>query len=344
MKMKKIIGMLLSAVLAVSMSACTFSTPSVVMTVEGEEIPAGLYLMYQYQAYTQASSQVDDPAVPTLKNTIEGKKAEEWIHEQTVEGIKRCIWTEKAFAEKYGEMTPEETAAMEQQIDSIWQANSKQFEVNGIGRESYTRFFKANMQYERMMYEDLFENEASVSLEEGKKYMNEHYTRVQMLLLPIGSDDGVVLEGDALEEVKTLAQQLVEKLNQGGNFDELGKETLQKACEISGRAYTEELLEAFLSKGFVSEGSREYPKEVVEKALASQEGQADVYYSSNVPMVYQRIANFADDAEYEKEFKKAIESEIVTGRFADAVKENTASYEVVEDAAAVKTYAPSKIK
>ncbi len=344
MKMKKIIGILLCAVLAVSMAACTFSAPSVVMTVEGEEIPAGLYLMYQYQAYTQASSKVDDPLIPTMKNTIKGVSVTDWIHEQAVEGVKRCIWTEKAFAEKNGELTPGETETIDKQIEQIWQANGEQLEKNGIGRESYTRFFTANMLYERMMYEEMFTNESSVSLDEGKKYMNEHYTRIQMLLLPIGNDEGVVLEGDKLEEVKTLAQDLAEKLNQGGNFDELGKEALQKACEISGRTYTEELLGAFLTKGFVTEDSHEYPQEVVEKTMAAKEGQADVYYNSNVPMVFQRIANFADDAEYEENFKKAIESEIVTGRFADAVKAQTDAYEVTEDAAAVKAYAPSKIK
>lgn len=344
MKMKKIIGILLCAVLAFSMTACTFSAPSVVMTVEGEEIPAGLYLMYQYQAYTQAEAKVDDPSVETLKNTIDGVSAKDWIHEQTVENIKRGIWTEKAFAEKNGEMTAEENAAAEKQIAQIWEVNGETFTENGIGLENYTRFFKTNMMYERMMYDDLFANASTVSVEEGKKYMNENYTRMQMLLLPIGNDEGVVLEGEKLEEVKTLAEDLAKKLNEGGDFDTLGEETLKKACEISGRTYNEELLKAFLSKGFVSEGSKEYPEEVIEKTLAAKEGEASVYYNSNVPMVYQRIANFADDAEYEKEFKTSIEAEIVTGRFDDAVKADIEAYEVTEDSSAVKTYSPSKIK
>ena len=45
MKLKKFTGLLLCAALALSMAACKFTTPAVVMTVEGEDIPAGLYLM-----------------------------------------------------------------------------------------------------------------------------------------------------------------------------------------------------------------------------------------------------------------------------------------------------------
>ena len=56
MKLKKFTGLLLCAALALSMAACKFTTPAVVMTVEGEDIPAGLYLMYQYQAYSSAKS------------------------------------------------------------------------------------------------------------------------------------------------------------------------------------------------------------------------------------------------------------------------------------------------
>ena len=41
MKLKKFTGLLLCAALALSMAACKFTTPAVVMTVEGEDIPAG---------------------------------------------------------------------------------------------------------------------------------------------------------------------------------------------------------------------------------------------------------------------------------------------------------------
>ena len=99
MKLKKFTGLLLCAALALSMAACKFTTPAVVMTVEGEDIPAGLYLMYQYQAYSSAKSKLEDKSAKVLKSEIEGVKAEEWIHNETVASAKRYVWVEKAFAE-----------------------------------------------------------------------------------------------------------------------------------------------------------------------------------------------------------------------------------------------------
>ena len=71
MKLKKFTGLLLCAALALSMAACKFTTPAVVMTVEGEDIPAGLYLMYQYQAYSSAKSKLEDKSAKVLKSEIE---------------------------------------------------------------------------------------------------------------------------------------------------------------------------------------------------------------------------------------------------------------------------------
>ena len=104
MKLKKFTGLLLCAALALSMAACKFTTPAVVMTVEGEDIPAGLYLMYQYQAYSSAKSKLEDKSAKVLKSEIEGVKAEEWIHNETVASAKRYVWVEKAFAEAELEM------------------------------------------------------------------------------------------------------------------------------------------------------------------------------------------------------------------------------------------------
>ena len=117
MKLKKFTGLLLCAALALSMAACKFTTPAVVMTVEGEDIPAGLYLMYQYQAYSSAKSKLEDKSAKVLKSEIEGLKAEEWIHNETVASAKRYVWVEKAFAEAGLTFTEEEQASIDSQLD-----------------------------------------------------------------------------------------------------------------------------------------------------------------------------------------------------------------------------------
>ena len=45
--------------------------------------------MYQYQAYSSAKSKLEDKSAKVLKSEIEGVKAEEWIHNETVASAKR---------------------------------------------------------------------------------------------------------------------------------------------------------------------------------------------------------------------------------------------------------------
>ena len=151
MKLKKFTGLLLCAALALSMAACKFTTPAVVMTVEGEDIPAGLYLMYQYQAYSGAKSKLEDKSAKVLKSEIEGVKAEEWIHNETVASAKRYVWVEKAFAEAGLTFTEEEQASIDSQLDTIWANNEALLAANGIGRENYRRYNECEAKNEQLL-------------------------------------------------------------------------------------------------------------------------------------------------------------------------------------------------
>ena len=181
MKLKKFTGLLLCAALALSMVACKFTTPAVVMTVEGEDIPAGLYLMYQYQAYSSAKSKLEDKSAKVLKSEIEGVKAEEWIHNETVASAKRYVWVEKAFAEAGLTFTEEEQASIDSQLDTIWANNEALLAANGIGRENYRRFYECEAKYEKLLAEYQDGESDKITDAEAKKYMDETYSRIQTL-------------------------------------------------------------------------------------------------------------------------------------------------------------------
>ena len=194
MKLKKFTGLLLCAALALSMAACKFTTPAVVMTVEGEDIPAGLYLMYQYQAYSSAKSKLEDKSAKVLKSEIEGVKAEEWIHNETVASAKRYVWVEKAFAEAGLTFTEEEQASIDSQLDTIWANNEALLAANGIGRENYRRFYECEAKYEKLLAEYQDGESDKITDAEAKKYMDETYSRIQTLVLPTTDADSAALD------------------------------------------------------------------------------------------------------------------------------------------------------
>ena len=329
MKLKKFTGLLLCAALALSMAACKFTTPAVVMTVEGEDIPAGLYLMYQYQAYSSAKSKLEDKSAKVLKSEIEGLKAEEWIHNETVASAKRYVWVEKAFAE----------AGL-----TIWANNEALLAANGIGRENYRRFYECEAKYEKLLAEYQDGESDKITDAEAKKYMDETYSRIQTLVLPTTDADSAALPDEKLEELNALAAQLADDLNAGGSMDELGPETLEKAFEICGREYAEDTASSYMSKSFLTAESTSYSEEFVQGVVAAEVGAAGVYDGYSVPMIYQKIANYEDNDDFTANYKTTILSEITSAAFSDKVEEETAAYAVTEDASAVKTYSPSKIR
>lgn len=344
MKLKKFTGLLLCAALALSMAACKFTTPAVVMTVEGEDIPAGLYLMYQYQAYSSAKSKLEDKSAKVLKSEIEGLKAEEWIHNETVASAKRYVWVEKAFAEAGLTFTEEEQASIDSQLDTIWANNEALLAANGIGRENYRRFYECEAKYEKLLAEYQDGESDKITDAEAKKYMDETYSRIQTLVLPTTDADSAALPDEKLEELNALAAQLADDLNAGGSMDELGPETLEKAFEICGREYAEDTASSYMSKSFLTAESTSYSEEFVQGIVAAEVGAAGVYDGYSVPMIYQKIANYEDNDDFTANYKTTILSEITSAAFSDKVEEETAAYAVTEDASAVKTYSPSKIR
>ena len=344
MKLKKFTGLLLCAALALSMAACKFTTPAVVMTVEGEDIPAGLYLMYQYQAYSSAKSKLEDKSAKVLKSEIEGVKAEEWIHNETVASAKRYVWVEKAFAEAGLTFTEEEQASIDSQLDAIWANNEALLAANGIGRENYRRFYECEAKYEKLLAEYQDGESDKITDAEAKKYMDETYSRIQTLVLPTTDADSAALPDEKLEELNALAAQLADDLNAGGSMDELGPETLEKAFEICGREYAEDTASSYMSQSFLTAESTSYSEEFVQGVVAAEVGAAGVYDGYSVPMIYQKIANYEDNDDFTANYKTTILSEITSAAFSDKVEEETAAYAVTEDASAVKTYSPSKIR
>ena len=211
-------------------------------------------------------------------------------------------------------------------------------------RENYRRFYECEAKYEKLLAEYQDGESDKITDAEAKKYMDETYSRIQTLVLPTTDADSAALPDEKLEELNALAAQLADDLNAGGSMDELGPETLEKAFEICGREYAEDTASSYMSKSFLTAESTSYSEEFVQGVVAAEVGAAGVYDGYSVPMIYQKIANYEDNDDFTANYKTTILSEITSAAFSDKVEEETAAYAVTEDASAVKTYSPSKIR
>ena len=130
--MNKITKRALAAVLcgALSLTACGCgNTTGTALTIDGEEIKAGVYIYYQMSSLSEATAalQKEQPDVDTyaedfdIKNyTIEGVAGEEWVKNKTYEYCRLHVATNKTFDEYGLSLTEEQKTAIDETVTSAW--------------------------------------------------------------------------------------------------------------------------------------------------------------------------------------------------------------------------------
>ena len=127
------------------------SAPSTVGTIGGVEIPAGIYLLAQYNSYNTASgvaelatgetaSDVKAVLKATCTGTINGEDVtavgSDYVAQLTTRAIEYYAAVEKQFAEQNGVLDDTATAEAAKTADSMWSSNGDLYTANGIGKSS----------------------------------------------------------------------------------------------------------------------------------------------------------------------------------------------------------------
>ena len=146
----KLIALLCALALVFSLVGCTLSTPDTVGKIGDYEIPSGLYLLAQYDAYQKAadlaSSEQDASDVKGfLKATItpEGEDAitvRDYVARETLKNLETYAAVETRFAELGGELTEEETQQADSYAAQLMDQYGDTYKANGIGLETVQHF------------------------------------------------------------------------------------------------------------------------------------------------------------------------------------------------------------
>lgn len=153
--MRSIKTKLFSLAMAVSMvlalAGCAMSTPSTVGSIGGVEIPAGVYLLAQYNSYNTAASAADLATGETASDvkavlkatctgTINGEEVTavgtDYVAQLTTRAIEYYAAVEKEFAELNGVLDDTATAEAANRADSLWTSNGDLYTANGIAKSS----------------------------------------------------------------------------------------------------------------------------------------------------------------------------------------------------------------
>ena len=147
----KLFSLGMAAAMLLALGGCAMSTPANVGSIGGVEIPAGVYLLAQYNSYNTASglaklatgetaSDVKAVLKAECTGTINGEEVTtdgaDYVSQLTTRAIEYYAAVEKEFDELGGTLDDAATAEAANSADSLWSSNGDLYTANGISKST----------------------------------------------------------------------------------------------------------------------------------------------------------------------------------------------------------------
>lgn len=245
-KIKKLAAASLAIVCAASMCGCSDS--GYIGTVNGIQIPNGMYIFYvAVNGYSEAANKITDELgdslgtaeVTVFNNTIEGKTASAWLKDHAVEKLRRYAAIEELFTKNGLSLTAEEQTAIDENIKALDDdlgfyaqyyglpdgitSFGEHYESMGIGKSSL-RLISENSYKEDHVFLNQYDVDGltPVTDDEINSYITENYAAVKLLKLTFTDYQGITLKDEAdIQAVKDLAQAYADRYNSTGDWSEI---------------------------------------------------------------------------------------------------------------------------
>ena len=372
----------LCGALAVTACGCGANTTTA-LTIDGTEIPAGVYISYQMDALSEAQSVLAEEQ-PDLdmtaegfdfkKQTIEGIAAEEWVKNKTVELCRTYVASNKMFDEYGLSLTAEQKAELSAYVKSTWDEENmyaqyiygydtlgEYYETLGVGEKSFEAIQTVFTKQEALF--------------------NHIYGEGGELEVPAAELEAKVLSDYALiysfqvDPAYGKAQDYVDKLNGGTAFTEVKQsydqavavaeaEEAKKEAEEAGKEYDgtlpEDVVVAAADEAALKSvvnvkdttPSESYVADVFAMAngenkliTVSEESTAvDGTTSTTVSYYVVQKLDIAADADVMANYRDSILYDMKSSELEETLKAKGAAYAVTENAAAIKLYSIDKLE
>ena len=236
--LRKAAAFLTAAGIGVSCASCGYNTVNA-LTVDGMDIPAGVYIYYANSAYNEATSKLkeehedldtsDEKAVKALP--LEGKDVTTWIQDKATEQCAEFAVIEKKFDELGLSFDEATQTNLDMMKEYYWSANQEVMEKNGISADSFykvmTSSYKSN---EIFKHYYAVGGENGTTEEEAYNYYKENNIRCEYLSMSLKDGEGNLLKSDGKKVIMDMAkdyQKRVEKALKSGGEDAVNLEMAQ---------------------------------------------------------------------------------------------------------------------
>lgn len=232
--MRSIKTKLFSLAMAVSMvlalAGCAMSTPSTVGSIGGVEIPAGIYLLAQYNSYNTASglaklatgetaSDVKAVLKATCTGTINGEEVtapgSEYVAQLTTRAIEYYAAVEKQFAAQNGVLDDAATAEAANTADSLWGTNGDLYTANGISKATVETYL-LNAQKAKALLKMTYGPEGATPVTEAEytDYVNNDCYYIEAVQFPLVNYSSYTMADDSQKaSIMATAESCMEELS-----------------------------------------------------------------------------------------------------------------------------------
>ena len=249
--MRSIKTKLFSLAMAVSMvlalAGCAMSTPSTVGSIGGVEIPAGIYLLAQYNSYNTASglaklatgetaSDVKAVLKATCTGTINGEEVtasgSEYVAQLTTRAIEYYAAVEKQFAAQNGVLDDAATAEAANTADSLWGTNGDLYTANGISKATVETYL-LNAQKAKVLLKMTYgpEGTTPVTKAEYTDYVNNDCYYIEAVQFPLVNYSSYTMADDTQKAaIMATAESCMEELSRTATAETASSSALYTAA------------------------------------------------------------------------------------------------------------------
>lgn len=324
----------------------------------GNQISAGLYILYQLDALESAKQKIqaehtDDaeyqlPAQKELlKQMLEGQTVSDWINQKAQESCREWIAVAAQYDSRGLSFTASDKSSIDGNADSVWAQKKDSLEPNGVSIDS-VRDYYANLMRENYLFDALYESdgELAVSDDELRGIFEKDFAKVEFMTItrPTAVPEGETKTLEQLDaDAKAKAEDYMKRLKEGAAIEDLTYEyELSQAADDQKESVTKpEKSQTLL---IITEAYRQnYGDKLTDAALGSSVGIPKLVEETYYYAVINRLDILSDPADYEN-YRYTILYNLKSGDFNAKITEWASAVEPAANQAALSRYQPSKLK
>ena len=243
----KLFSLGMAAAMLLALGGCSMSTPANVGSIGGVEIPAGVYLLAQYNSYNTASglaklatgetaSDVKAVLKAECTGTINGEEVTtdgaDYVSQLTTRAIEYYAAVEKEFDELGGTLDDAATAEAANSADSLWSSNGDLYTANGISKSTVETYL-LNAQKAKAILNLTYGADGTTPVTEAEytDYVNNECYYVETVQFPLVNYSSYSLATDDQKaQIGTIAAQCRAELDEQATAETASNSALYTAA------------------------------------------------------------------------------------------------------------------